>query len=107
MNVNVLGTKYTIQEKLLAEEPALKNCDGFCDFYSKGIVHAKFIKSETSSQDVEAVRKKVIRHELIHAFLYESGLTYESDWASNEEMIDFFAIQLPKIIKTFEKAKVL
>ena len=38
------------------------------------------------------VGKKVIRHELVHAFLFESGLSVNS-WADNEEIVDWIAIQ--------------
>lgn len=46
---------------------------------------------------------KVIRHELIHAFIYESGLSNENKWAENEELVDWIAIQFPKLKKCFEK----
>ena len=43
----------------------------------------------------------VLVHELVHAFLYESGLSINSlspsGWASNEEMTDWMAIQGPKL----------
>lgn len=41
-----------------------------------------------------------------HAFLYECGLNDSSDWARNEELIDWLAIQFPKIQALFEKAGV-
>jgi hypothetical protein len=42
--------------------------------------------------------------------LNESGLDacacdYFGAWSKNEEMVDFFAIQFPKILKTFEKVR--
>ena len=46
--------------------------------------------------------RKVLRHEIIHAFLNESGLRENSEWAYNEEMIDWLAIMIPKINKCFE-----
>jgi hypothetical protein len=57
-------------------------------------------------RDLESVKKRILRHELIHAFLYESGLD-QCSWADNEEMIDFFAISLPKIFHVFCQAKAL
>ena len=48
-----------------------------------------------------------IRHELVHAFAYESGLAENSPWAFNEEMTDWIAIQFPKMLKAFETAMVL
>ena len=37
-------------------------------------------------------------HEIVHAFLHESGLSSNSEWAMNEEIADWIALQLPKII---------
>lgn len=43
--------------------------------------------------------------------MYESGLWADSNhsenWATNEEMIDWYAIQSPKIHKVFEKLGIL
>ena len=46
--------------------------------------------------------------QIVHAFLYESGLrqnAYGSKcWAKNEEMIDWMAIQIPKIQRAYKEA---
>lgn len=57
----------------------------------------------------ERYKKEIIRHEILHAFLNESGLSdnssnYDGPWTKNEEMIDFFAIQFEKIKEVFAKA---
>ena len=48
-----------------------------------------------------------VRHEVIHAYLSESGLNSSSNgvecWVRNEEMVDWFAVQIPKIVKTFNE----
>ena len=67
---------------------------------------------EHTEEDLKAIEKETLRHELIHAFLNESGLSYSSlnyssAWAKNEEMIDFFAIQFPKIVKVFKELKII
>ena len=53
----------------------------------------------------------MLRHEIIHAFLNESGLSDSSNsveaWAKNEEMVDWFAIQSPKIFKVFQDLDIL
>ena len=63
-----------------------------------------------SVRDLAAYQRKVIRHEIIHAFLYESGLWQSSfnckAWAQNEEMVEWFAIQSPKIFRAFREAGV-
>lgn len=52
-----------------------------------------------------------MRHEVIHAFLFESGLAENSNisdaWAVNEEMVDWLAIQAPKIFKAFQKLNII
>lgn len=54
-------------------------------------------------KNLPAYKKSVIRHEIIHAFLYESGLD-SCSWAANEEMVDFFAMQFPKLLQIFKEA---
>ena len=46
----------------------------------------------------------MLRHEIVHAFLYESGLDVSSEWARNEEIVDWIALQTPKLQKAFEEA---
>ena len=60
---------------------------------------------EENKDDIDQMRnlqdyeKKILRHEIIHAFLYESGLDINShdidQWARDEEMVDWMAIQFP------------
>lgn len=56
---------------------------------------------------VRKLKKDIMRHEIIHAFLDESGLQMSSfasgAWAENEEMADWFALQLPKMVKVFRE----
>ena len=60
-------------------------------------------ESPANKENLAEYKKVVIRHELIHAFLFESGLDAAS-WAMNEEMVDWFALQAPKLMKAFEEA---
>ena len=96
MTVNVLGTKYTIKESNKIADPNLENNDGYCDCSVKTIVIDTFESSPGSLEDLEAYKKQVIRHELVHAFLFESGLNACS-WARNEEIVDWIACQFPKL----------
>lgn len=107
MKVNVLGTEYTIIKNAKESEyPILKNADGYCDFSVKKIVISEMEKDEDSWESLEAYENKVIRHELVHAYLYESGLDNNSGWARDETIIDWIAIQLPKLASLFEELKV-
>ena len=57
--------------------------------------------------DLEATKNKVIRHELIHAFLFESGLAENSEWGQDETLVDWMAIQIPKIVNAMKEVGAL
>ncbi len=102
MKIKVLGTEYEIVKDASEKEyPQLKKCDGFTDFSAKKIVVAEFEKDENSVDDLEWYKKKVLRHELVHAFIHESGLAENCEWARNEELTDWIAIQFEKILGVF------
>lgn len=116
--INILGTEYRIEIHKVSEDSFMeeKQVAGYCEEESKLIVVADmseekyFVGMDEKAQ--EAYRKKTLRHEIMHAFLNESGLSDDSNrfdgaWAKNEEMVDWFAIQSPKIFKVFEKLGIL
>lgn len=107
MKVNVLGTKYKIIKKVDGIDPKLEESDGYCDTSTKEIVFLVHPDDVMNKEDMIQVRKSILRHEIIHAFLYESGLevsthVIDAGWATNEEMVDWIAIQFPKILKAFK-----
>jgi len=102
MTVEVLGTKYEIIESDKVQDDILENNDGYCDFSTKKIVIDTFKNTPGSMEDLEKYRKQVIRHELVHAFLFESGLD-ASSWGKNEEIVDWIAIQSLKLFEAFMK----
>jgi hypothetical protein len=108
--VNVLGTEYRLEYQSEENEPKLKECLGFCEQYSKKIVVSdleEVKKDALCVEDIDKFQKKILRHEIIHAFLGESGLRSQSEWAECEEMVDWFAIQHEKIHEAFRKAGAL
>lgn len=104
--INILGTEYTIRYCREEEHELLngKYRAGCTDNSVKEIIICEK-KPDCELQDYEACKKIVLRHEIIHAFLFESGLDSSSfltgAWAVNEEMVDWIAIQFPKIQKVF------
>ena len=106
MRIDILGTPYTVQELSAEKCPYLKDCDGFCDKTSKRIVVAQK-KDDCDLEDYAVYRNKCMRHEIIHAFLFESGLheNWEHKQYGHEEtMIDWVAVQFPKLFKAFKEA---
>ena len=106
MKVQVLGTEYTIRVIDRTKDSNLERMDGYCDHSAKKIVIDTFQKMQGALENMEVYKKRVIRHELVHAFLFESGLTEES-WARNEEIVDWIAYQFPKLLEAFKKVGAL
>ena len=105
--ISVLGRDIQILFRKENTDPKLKNCVGYFDS-SKGWIVCKILEpDERSLEDLDRYQKEVLRHEIIHAFLYESGLDACSgpaeNWASNEEMVDWIAVQGPKIFEAWQK----
>ena len=109
LEVSILGTTYTIQELSVSEDISLKDCDGYCDRTDKRIVVAKK-EADCDLGDFEQHRKKTMRHEVLHAFFNESGLAENFEnkrYGIPETLVDWFAIQSPKIYKTFTELDIL
>lgn len=115
MTVNILGTEYKIIIKNYDEDEAFKrrSIDGYCDSYTKTIVvcdlHTCELWEHEKEETIAVAHKQIMRHEITHAFFSESGLadssaTFEGGWATNEEMVDWIALQSPKLLKAFEEA---
>ena len=103
MKVNVLGTVYKIKYI-----PSLDGRGGETDFYTIEIriSEQEDVPAEYKTDNLKEMQRHVLRHELIHAFLFESGMDQSSAaheaWAVNEEMIDWMAIQMPKIMAAYD-----
>lgn len=116
--ISVLGTDYTIRfvEHGQDEYMDKMNFGGYCDGNKHEIVVLLLKTCENwknePKETIDFEQRKTLRHELVHAFLNESGLQWnanstEGAWARNEEMVDWFAIQSPKIYKVFQELGVL
>ena len=100
--IRILGVKYKIlyceNASLDSEFSSNSNTGAYIDHYKKNIV----IKKE--SDNFKYFLRSTILHEVIHGFLFESGLGEVSinDWAENEEMVDWLALQFEKIRKVVD-----
>lgn len=104
--VNILGTNYNIIEATEADCPKLKAADanGLCEPYAKELVVAIFDEDPRNVKNLEEFRKKVLRHEIVHAFFMESGLTQYMD---DEVLVDWIAVQFSKIHRAMYEAECL
>lgn len=104
--ISVLGTTYHVFFKNKEDDIRLKDCWGYTDWTNKRIGICITKEDNLSSlADFNKFLKKVVRHEIIHAFLCESGLIdhMSGEEGHNEQFIDWFALQYQKILKVFEK----
>jgi hypothetical protein len=107
MTVNVLGTPYEITITCEEKEPRLAGCSGFCDETTHKIFAESFEADKgkpDTKENLNLETQRIIRHEIVHAFLCESGLACDSFWAQNEEMVDWIAKQGLKIHKAWKEA---
>lgn len=107
MKVNILGTDYEIIiDATESEYPKLVNLLGYTDFSIKQIVVRKLDAEPDTLEDLKVCENNTLKHEIIHAFLFESGLDNNS-WGRNEEIIDWIALQSEKIFNAFKNANAL
>lgn len=109
--INILGTDVRVQFREEKADEKLLDAGGYYDSTENLIVVKIPEKDPMSVGNLEAHQKKVLRHEIVHAFLYESGLDWSASptecWATNEEMVDWMAIQAPKICKVFREQRLV
>lgn len=114
--INILGSVYNIIVNKFQDDPLLQEdgAEGYCNPELKEIVICDMNTYPGFSKNPKAAElnmKDTLRHEIIHAFLYESGLYTCAGgtqcWALNEEMVDWLALQAPKIFKAFKEANII
>ena len=113
--VSILGATYTVAVKRYDEDEvfARRSIDGYCDSLTRQIVVCDMSTykgwEHEPPETAEAAQKETLRHEIVHAFLSESGLADSSfsvdcAWAKNEEMVDWIALQGPKLYAAWQEA---
>ena len=104
--INVLGQEYPIFLGKEDDDPKLKEWNGYHEPWSKKIVIDSELAEETNKnpiglENVDAYVRHIYRHEIMHAFFCESGITYRYDKDEEDFLVDWFARQYPKIKKIF------
>jgi len=98
MKLNILGTTYTVIEGTAEQYPVLKDADGACDYTVKKIYIEDIKPADDTVEDLDSYKAKVLRHEITHAFLCESGL---DAYSRDELLVDWIAAQAPKMMEVF------
>lgn len=111
--INILGTMYSISKKKYNDDPSFEKdgSDGYCSQALHQIVICDMSTypgwDETGPENIDAIEKQTLRHEIVHAFFNESGLCFNANtvtgaWSVNEEMVDWIALQGPKIYAAWQ-----
>lgn len=104
-SVSILGTPY----KIIREKFGNEDIDGETDYTS----HQIRIRTDNINKlgDFDVLMKKQLRHEIIHAFMAESGLQanfeHYRQFGHDETTVDWFAIQFPKMLEVFKQVGAL
>lgn len=99
--INILGQPYEFKRDDL-NNPELAQADGVCKIFDKEItVREKKYLSGDSDKAKTYREEHVVRHELIHAFAEESGVSYGDD----EDLVDWIAHIIPHVNKAFDQLK--
>lgn len=107
MKINILGVEWTIEYRNVDADPILLDGNGGYTDSSVKLIVISNRKRDDDIVDFKEIQKQYLRHEIIHAFLYESGLGSDfrhPNYGHDETMIDWIAIQFPKILKAFKEA---
>jgi len=103
--INVLGQDYELlyvednNEKL-----AKANANGQTEAYSKKILVRQIKETGNTCEKLEDFTNKIVRHEMIHAFLFEAG---QVEYFDDEKLVDTLAYLIPKMAKCMKEADVL
>lgn len=100
--VNILGTEYKIIYQTQNENPKLVDANGLCECYSKELIlNFADLDDPDSFANIDEYKKKVLRHEIMHAFLFEAGLM--NKYSRDELLVDSLAILIPKICNSMKE----
>lgn len=106
MKIDILGTEYDYEVTTEKKDEGLYQKGGYCDQYAKNIVieDEYSVNNPDSTKNIDTFKQKVKRHEIIHAYLAESGL---HSYFEDEVLVDWIAWQFPKLLKTFRQIDAL
>lgn len=109
--ITVLGQEYQIVQDTPENNPKLNKWNGYHEPQAKKIVIDSTIATENNEDDmgienIDAYIRHIYRHEILHAFFCESGITYRYDKDEEDFLVDWIARQFPKMKKIFEELNV-
>ena len=115
IKVDILGSEWTVHliDRNSDNRFDKFNADGFCDYTTNSIDVANYPgqgnpgSEDYSISDGRVQIKHCIAHEMVHAFMFESGLSadweHPSHFGQDETVVDWIAWQCPKIMEAHKE----
>lgn len=110
MKLNILGSDWNIEYRNADTDPILLDGNGGYTDSSINLIVISNRKKDDDVADFKQIQKRYLRHEIVHAFLYESGMGpnfAHPQFGHDETYVDWIAIQFPKILGAFKEADCL
>lgn len=103
MIIDVLGQPYKVLYRQRDDDPLLAEWSGYTDRTSKEIVVCCMKRTtQTDVDNLDTLMAEALRHEIVHVFLFESGL---EEYGRDEVIVQWIAMQLPKINKAIKQTE--
>ena len=105
-DMEIMGKEWEVRVCTEEEEPRLQNANGFMDWTARVIVIGE-PPEDTNLEYPLTFMRKVLRHEIVHAMMFESGLMDNWDHCvgQDEAVVDWIAIQMEKLWKICGEAE--
>jgi hypothetical protein len=102
--VDILGTEYAIIIDGDKDNPKMTG-SGYIECFSKEIVLKDIVADNNTFKNLNMFKQQVLRHEIVHAFVQESGLDLDRD--TEEQIASWIAVQMPKMMKAMQETNCL
>lgn len=98
--VNILGTDYEMETRKWDDDRKLHDANGYIELYSKKMIICELNPDCLTVEKLSEKIKQTKRHEIGHAFLYESGMRH---YCEDETLVDWLSIMIPKMVKVMQE----
>jgi len=109
--ISVMGSEFKIIYTTEEEDPTIKGKSGVCYSLLQKIKIDQYIYLDDADGSVAEAEKAskllsllaILRHEIIHAFFFQSGLDSQCSFAVDEVLIDWLSLKLPEIVEVMNQ----
>ena len=104
--IAVMGTDFDITYTTEEDDPTIKGKSGVCYSLLHKIKIDQWIYLDDADGSVSETEKAskllsllaILRHEVMHAFFFQSGLDTQCSFAVDEMLIDWLSLKMPEIV---------